>query len=70
MTNYLLLGNLFVVISNKKTLETDLANKDVRDDAWWLKADYQASDVWFNEIAILNYGAKFDISDFGFVQTG
>ena len=52
----------------QKTLETDLANKDVRDDAWWLKADYQASDVWFNEIAILNYGAKFDISDFGFVK--
>lgn len=51
-----------------KALDTAKTNNDASDDAWWLKADYQVSEVWFNEIAILNYGAKFDISDFGFVK--
>jgi hypothetical protein len=56
----------------RSQINHSVANRDgvlqVSDIAWWVKADFEISDVWFNEIALLNYGGKFDISDFGFVK--
>ncbi|GLR71739.1 hypothetical protein GCM10007852_26470 [Agaribacter marinus] len=55
-------------INNTNAHHRTHINPKISDIAWWLKADFQVSEVWSNEISLLNYGEKFDISDFGFVK--
>lgn len=68
VNNQLFVTGQFIRSEIDHSTNTDMKSANINDYGWWIKADYQASDVWSNELAILNYGQQFDISDFGFVK--